>query len=83
LAAVKGADIRFASGDVLPVHREMRAAAGDRNIWLLGGGDLVGQFHDQGLLDEVIVTVASVTLGTVYGHAFAELRYEVPRRPAG
>jgi dihydrofolate reductase len=41
----------------------MRAAARDRNVWLVGGGDLVGQFHDAGLLDEVIVQVASVTLG--------------------
>ena len=63
LDAVAGADIRFVSGDVRPVHRQMRAAAGDRNVWLVGGGDLVGQFHDAGLLDELIVQVASVTLG--------------------
>ena len=41
----------------------MRAAAGSRNIWIVGGGDLAGQFHDAGLLDEVIVQVGSVTLG--------------------
>jgi dihydrofolate reductase len=58
-----GADIRFVSGDVRPVHEEMRAAAGDRNIWVVGGGDLVGQFHDAGLLDEVHVSLGSVTLG--------------------
>jgi dihydrofolate reductase len=29
----------------------------------MGGGELVGQFHDHGLLDEIIVTLASVTLG--------------------
>lgn len=63
LPAVAGADIRFVRGDVRPVHAAMRAVAGDRNLWLVGGGDLVGQFHDAGLLDEVIVQVASVTLG--------------------
>ena len=63
LPAVAAADIRFVRGDVRPVHDAMRAAAGDRNIWLVGGGDLVGQFHDAGLLDEVIVQVGSVTLG--------------------
>lgn len=63
LPLVPGADIRFVGGDVRPVHQQMRAAAGDRNIWLVGGGDLVGQFHDAGLLDEIIVQVASVTLG--------------------
>ena len=29
----------------------------------MGGGDLVGQFHDHGLLDEIIVSIAPVTLG--------------------
>jgi dihydrofolate reductase len=42
----------------------MRAAAGDKNIWVVGGGDLAGQFYDAGLLSEVIVQVGSVTLGT-------------------
>lgn len=41
----------------------MREAAGGKNLWLVGGGDLVGQFHDAGLLDEIIVQVGSVTLG--------------------
>jgi dihydrofolate reductase len=58
-----GPDIRFVSGDVAPVHAEMVEAAAGRNVWLVGGGDLVGQFHDAGLLDEIIVSVASVTLG--------------------
>jgi dihydrofolate reductase len=62
--AVAGADIRFVSGDVRPVHAQMCAAAGGRNLWLVGGGELVGQFHDAGLLDELIVQVGSVTLGS-------------------
>jgi dihydrofolate reductase len=64
LPPIPDADIRFVSGDVRPVHEAMRAAAGEKNIWLTGGGDLVGQFYDHGLLDEIIVTVASVTLGS-------------------
>lgn len=63
LPAVPGADIRFVRGDVRPVHADMVRAAQGRNVWLVGGGGLVGQFHDHGLLDEVIVTIASVTLG--------------------
>jgi dihydrofolate reductase len=63
LPAVPGADIRFVQGDVASVHAAMRAAAGARNVWLVGGGDLAGQFADQGLLDEIIVGVAPVTLG--------------------
>jgi dihydrofolate reductase len=41
----------------------MRAAAGGKNLWIVGGGDLAGQFHDAGLLDELILQVGSVTLG--------------------
>jgi dihydrofolate reductase len=60
---IEGADIRIVSGDVRPVHAEMRHAAGSKNIWIVGGGDMAGQFYDAGLLDEIIVQVASVTLG--------------------
>jgi dihydrofolate reductase len=63
LPGIPGADIRFARGDVRPVHAEMQAAAQGRNVWIVGGGELVGQFHDAGLLDEIIVQVGSVTLG--------------------
>jgi dihydrofolate reductase len=42
---------------------ELVAALGGRNVWIAGGGDLAGQFADAGLLDEVIVFVAPVTLG--------------------
>jgi len=63
LPTIPNADIRFAKGDVRPAHEEMRKAANGRNLWIVGGGDLVGQFHDAGLLDELIVQVASVTLG--------------------
>ena len=38
-------------------------AAAGKNVWLVGGGELVGQFHDHGLLDEVILGVAPVFLG--------------------
>ncbi len=63
LPGVPGADIRIVQGDERPVHDVMCAAAGTCNRWLVGGGELVGQFHDAGLLDEIIVQVASVTLG--------------------
>jgi dihydrofolate reductase len=63
LPSIPGADIRFANGDVRPVHEEMTQAAGEENIWLVGGGELVGQFADCGLLDEVLVGIAPVTLG--------------------
>lgn len=63
LPRAPGASLTFVRGDVRPVHAAMRAHAGTQNIWIVGGGDLAGQFHDAGLLDEVIVQVGSVTLG--------------------
>ena len=63
LRVVSGAPIEFTNADVRTVHAEMLAAAGDRNVWIVGGGDLAGQFADAGLLDEVIVYIAPVTLG--------------------
>ena len=63
LPPVPEADIRFVQGDVRPVHEEMTHAAGERNVWLVGGGELVGQFADTSLLDEVLVGIAPVTLG--------------------
>lgn len=56
-------DIRFVSGEIAPIHQEMVRAAGDANIWVVGGGDLAGQFADADLLDEVVASIAPVTLG--------------------
>ena len=80
LPAVPGADIRFVRGDVRPVHQAMQAAVQGtgRNIWLVGGGELVGQFYDAGLLDDIIVQVGSVTLGS--GHPLLPRRIAQPRR---
>jgi dihydrofolate reductase len=63
LSLLNGADIRIVRGDVRPVHAAMREAAGAKNIWVVGGGDLAGQFYDAGLLNEIIVQIGSVTLG--------------------
>jgi dihydrofolate reductase len=63
LDAPAGADIRFVQGDIRPVHAQMKEVADSKNIWVMGGGDLAGQFFDAGLLDELIVQIGSVSLG--------------------
>ncbi|GAB2874221.1 dihydrofolate reductase family protein [Nocardioides pacificus] len=63
LAPYGDGDIRFAQGDVASLHPQLVAAAGDRDVWVVGGGDLAGQFADAGLLNEVWVQYAPVTLG--------------------
>ena len=45
------------------VHAELVNAACGRDVWIVGGGDLAGQFADHGLLDEVTVCWASGHFG--------------------
>ena len=64
LPPLEGADLQFTADDPARVHAAMAAAAGERDVWIVGGGDLAGQFADRGLLDEVVVSLAPVTLGS-------------------
>jgi dihydrofolate reductase len=63
LPGIPGVDIHFAAGDVRSTYDEIATAAGGKKIWLVGGGDLVGQFDDAGLLDEIQVHLTPVVLG--------------------
>jgi dihydrofolate reductase len=63
LEAVDGADLRFAQGDVAPLHDELVEAAGGKDVWVVGGGDLAAQFAEAGRLDAIICYIAPVTLG--------------------
>ena len=58
------AGIHFVRGDVRPVYEQMSKAAADKNIWMMGGGELAGQFYDHGLLNEIILNIAPTTLAT-------------------
>ncbi|NNG97035.1 dihydrofolate reductase [Gordonia araii NBRC 100433] len=69
------ADIRFAAGEIRPVYEEMVAAADGKDLWVVGGGDLVGQFADAGLLDEIFVSIAPVVLGA--GRPLLPRRYDL------
>lgn len=57
-----GADVRFVSGKVAEFFSAMLEAAGDKDIWVIGGGDLAGQFLDAGLLNEIQLSIAPVAL---------------------
>ncbi len=59
----EGSDVRLTRADVRDVHAAMTAAADGKDLWIVGGGDLAGQFADAGLLDEVWLQYAPVTLG--------------------
>lgn len=57
-----GADVRFVSGAVADALPEIIAAAAGKNVWVVGGGELVGQFIDIGALDEIVLGVAPAAL---------------------
>ena len=55
-------DVRIVKGVVAGVLPEIRAAAGGKNVWVMGGGDLAGQFWEAGALDELQISFAPATL---------------------
>lgn len=57
-----GADVRFVQGDVVAQHQELKKLAGNKDIWIMGGGELAGQFYEHGLLDEMNIQTISVFL---------------------
>lgn len=57
-----GADVHFIGGDLATHLDDIETAAGDRDVWVTGGGDLAGQFLDAGRLDRIVLTVAPVFL---------------------
>jgi len=63
LPPIPGIEIRFVQGDVRAAYQDIAKRLSGVNLWLVGGGDLVGQFHDAGLLDEIILGMTPVTLG--------------------
>lgn len=59
-----GADVRLTEDDVRDVHAAMTEAADGKDLWVIGGGGLAGQFADAGLLDEVWLQYAPIALGS-------------------
>jgi len=58
-----GHPVRACNGAVTELHTELLAAAGDKNVWVVGGGRTAAQFVAAGLVDEMVVTYAPCTLG--------------------
>ncbi len=64
LPVPEGADVRLVDGRVEDHLGEIRDAAGKGDIWVIGGGDLAGQFLDAGALDELQITLTPVALAS-------------------
>jgi len=57
-----GADVRFVNSSVADALPTLREVAGDGDIWVIGGGELAGQFLDADALDEIALSIAPVAL---------------------
>ncbi|MDL9938804.1 dihydrofolate reductase family protein [Gordonia sp. ABSL1-1] len=56
--------VSIVAGEVTDHLDRITALAGDKAVWVVGGGGLAAQFAQAGLLDEVTVSIAPVTLGS-------------------
>ena len=56
------AGVRFVSEPIREFAQRLRAQPG-KNVWLMGGGGIIGSFLDEGAIDEFIITVAPVFIG--------------------
>jgi dihydrofolate reductase len=63
-AVVKGdTTFEFVTDGAQAALARARAAAGDRNVIVMGGANLLGQYLNAGVVDELTVSVAPVLLG--------------------
>lgn len=70
--------VEFFAGDVGDLHPLLVDAADGGDVWVVGGGDLAGQFADRGLLDRVWIHQCPVVLGS--GRPLLPRRLRLHRR---
>jgi dihydrofolate reductase len=54
--------VKFTNESPVHVLRELRKHKG-KDIWLMGGGELIKHFHDAKLIDEYLIAIVPVTIG--------------------
>ena len=59
----EGHPVQTFAGDVAELHPKLVAEAADKDVWVVGGGDVAAQFVTAGLIDEMIVSYTPCSLG--------------------
>lgn len=54
--------VQFVNAPVAEVGDRLRAQPG-KDIWLMGGGNLIASFLDAGVIDEFVISVAPIFIG--------------------
>jgi dihydrofolate reductase len=58
-----GIEVNFANGESAPVREAALESANGKDVWLIGGGKLASTWADEGLIDEITVTVVPTFIG--------------------
>jgi dihydrofolate reductase len=65
LPRISGGNITFAADqEIAELHEKLLGAAAGKNVWVVGGGDVAAQFANLGLIDELVVTIMPILLGS-------------------
>src|SRR5215510_3484083 len=56
------AGVHFVTESIAAFARRLRAQTG-QNIWMMGGGNIIASFLDEGAIDEFIISVVPVFIG--------------------
>ena len=56
------AGVHFVSGSIAAFTERLRTQPG-KNVWMMGGGDIIASFLDEGAIDEFILTVIPTFIG--------------------
>ena len=68
-------DVKFVNEDIVDFTNQLKNEKG-KNIWIVGGGELLHDFIKEKLVDELIITVAPIIIGTGIA-LFKEDKYEL------
>jgi len=58
-----GHPVQTFEGEVTDLHPTLVSAAGGKDVWVVGGGEVAAQFVRAGLIDEMIVSYTPCSLG--------------------
>ena len=56
------AGVQFVTGSIRAFAERLRKQAG-KNIWMMGGGEIIGSFLDEDAIDEFIITIVPTFIG--------------------
>ena len=56
------AGVEFITGDISAFTKRLRASTG-KDVWMMGGGDIIASFLDEGAIDEFIISIVPVFIG--------------------